>query len=57
VTYVATKCPCSAEDLVAIDTIAEITGDKHAERLAKQCAKGGGVLEGAPRLRRRRKKK
>lgn len=47
-------CPCTEKEMVAIDALLE-TGDKYAERLAKQCAKGGGILEGVKRLRRRKK--
>jgi len=48
------KCPCTEEDRVAIDALLEV-GDARAEKLAKACAKGGGVLEGSLKKRRRRK--
>ena len=50
---VVSRCQCTNDDLVAIDTLLD-HGDKYAERLAKECAKGGGVLEGLKRRRRKR---
>ena len=53
--YAFKKCgPCTERELVAIDALLEV-GDKRAEKLAKACAKGGGVLEGSLKKRRRRK--
>ena len=52
-TRIARRCACNERERVAIDALLE-TGDRYAERLAKECAKGGGVLEGT-RKRRRRK--
>lgn len=49
------RCTCSADDLTALDALME-SGTKEekvkAERIAKDCAKGGGILEGSKRRRR-----
>lgn len=54
---VAERCPCTDEDLVAIDTLLESGSPMERpkiERLAIACRRGGGVLEGL-KLRRRKK--